>query len=178
MYKYRITNTSADRGAAHARPIFLTEAGRLLQPGDVAPINRLDKGTSELVDCHDLKIEEGSFPPYTPPKKAKVVVKDDDDDDAPRPKAKQSTEKASLVTVDKRKSSKIVPLRAVGDDDEAADEAEVLSSSTDDDDDLGIPAVTKADVAKGKLEDLVDPTPAPSAAVAGFRDNLRVGKKN
>lgn len=176
MYKYRVTNTSADRGPAHARPIFLTEAGRLLQPGDAAPINRLDKGTSELVDCRDLKVEEGAFPPYVPPKKAKVV--DKDDDDAPRPKAAPSTERATLVTVDKRKSSKVVPLRAAGADDEDASEAEVLAASSDDEDDLDIPSVTKADVAKGKLEDLVDPRPTPIAAVAGFHDNLRVGKKN
>lgn len=173
MYKYRITNTAA-------RPIFLTEAGRLLQPGDAAPINRLDKGTSELVSAGELRVDEGSFPPYVAPKKPKAKERvssfDDDEDDAPVKKAAPSTEKAALVIVDKKRSSKVVPLIAAGGEEPADEDVEVMSASTDEDDDLGIPSVTKADIAKGKLADIETPAPVVTAATSGFHDNLRVGK--
>jgi len=181
MFKYRVTNTSGARDAgAHARPIFLTEAGRLLQPGDAAPVNRLDKGTQQLVDAGELKVEEGAFPPYVPPKKKKPVEVDDDDDDRPK-KAAAANEKVGFRDVQtgkNRKNDKVLPLRAAGAEDEDKEEPEILAASTDDDEDLGISAVTKADVvSKTGLPDLVDPTPKPvSAAVAGFHDNLHVGK--
>jgi hypothetical protein len=159
MFKYRVTNTSGARDAgAHARPIFLTEAGRLLQPGDAAPINRLDKGTQQLIDAGELKVEEGAFPPYVPPKKKKAVESDDEDD---RPKkAAAADEKVGFRDVQtgkNRKNDKVVPLRAAGADAEKKDEPEILAASTDDDD-LGVPSVTKADVvSKTGLPDLVEP---------------------
>lgn len=179
MFKYRVTNTSGMRDAgAHARPIFLTEAGRLLQPGDAAPVNRLDKGTQQLVEAGELKVEEGAFPPYVPPKKKPV---EDDDDDQPKKMAAPTHEKAGFRDVQtgkNRKNDKVVPLRAAGADDEQKGGEDVLAASTDEEEDLGIPSVTKADVvSKTGLPDLVDPTPKPaSPAVAGFHDNLHVGK--
>lgn len=181
MFKYRVTNTSGARDAgAHARPIFLTEAGRLLQPGDAAPVNRLDKGTQRLVDAGELTVEEGAFPPYVPPKKKKPIEVDDDDDDRPKKQASPANEKVGFRDVQtgkNRKNDKVVPLRAAGAEEEEAEEQEVMAASTDDEEDLGIPSVTKADVvSKTGLPDLVDPAPKPSAAAAGFNDNFHVGK--
>jgi hypothetical protein len=179
MFKYRLTNTSRERGAAHARPIFLTEAGRLLQPGDAAPINRLDKGTQELIDIGDLKMETGDYPPYVAPKKPKPKRVDDDDFDRPK-KAAPSDEKVGFRDVQtgkNRKNDKVVPLPTAGAEPEKAEEGDAMSASTDDDDDLGIPAVTKNDVvSKTGLKDLDDPSSSSSAAVGGFHDNLHVGK--
>lgn len=186
MFKLRITNTSAERDDGQfARPIFLTEAGRLLQPGEAAPANRLNKGTDELVDCGDLKVEEGNFPAFVEAKKKKPVVEDDDEDD--RPKVTKSTvadksEKATLVTVDRKRSSKIIPMVAAGGDQKEDQEGDKdVMKAGGDDDDLDIPAVTKADLGTGTgLKDpepsSSKPPPAPKVTGAGFHDNHNVGK--
>lgn len=182
MFKYRVTNTSGEREhGAHARPIFLTEAGRLLQPGDVAPINRLDKGTQEIIERGDLRLEEGDFPAYVPPKKPKPKPRDDDDDDQPRTSARKVEDKtpAKFHDVKAGQNKKSVPMIAPGAQDEPEKEdEEVLSASTAGDDEPDdIPAVTKADLGK-KDEDADEDDSAPSAAAAGFTDNFRVGKKD
>ena len=76
MPKYKLTNTSAQ--TKKKRAIFLTEAGRLLKPGEHAVVNRLDKGTELLVNSGALKKEEGDFekpPIFTPEEEARLAGK-------------------------------------------------------------------------------------------------------
>jgi hypothetical protein len=58
--KYNVTNVSthSDKGA---RSVFLTEAGKLLKPGEAISCNRIDSGTWGLEKAGLLKIEEGNF---------------------------------------------------------------------------------------------------------------------
>jgi len=67
MPKYKITNTSpaSEKGA---RNVFLTEAGRLLKPGEHCVVNRVDSGTLAQAEAGLLRVEEGSFaaPPIFP----------------------------------------------------------------------------------------------------------------
>jgi hypothetical protein len=67
--KYNVTNVSASSEKG-ARSVFLTEAGRLLKPGEKVPVNRVDAGTWVLEKDGVLKIEEGDFEPLPifPPK--------------------------------------------------------------------------------------------------------------
>ena len=60
--KYNVTNVSADSEKG-ARGVFLTEAGRLLKPGESVPVNRIDPGTWGLEKAGVLKISEGDFAP-------------------------------------------------------------------------------------------------------------------
>ena len=82
--KYNVTNVSAhsDKGA---RAVFLTEAGKLLKPGDAISCNRIDNGTWGLEKAGLLKIEQGNFaqaPIFTdkPP-----VVPEDETATGPKP---------------------------------------------------------------------------------------------
>jgi regulator of protease activity HflC (stomatin/prohibitin superfamily) len=60
MAKYKITNTS-QKHSDGKRNIFLTEAGKLIKPGEHCLCNRLDSGTQSLVDAKILSVEEGDF---------------------------------------------------------------------------------------------------------------------
>lgn len=78
MYKKKVTNTSHE--SVHgARAIFLTEAGKLLKPGESCVLNRLNSGTERLVTSKLLTVEDGAFekaPLFPkeekPPKKAPI----------------------------------------------------------------------------------------------------------
>ena len=62
MPKYRVTNVSQTQENG-GRNVFLTEAGKLLRPGESCLINRFGEGTSRLRDSGVLKIDEGAFAP-------------------------------------------------------------------------------------------------------------------
>lgn len=57
--KYKVTNITHLHPPYQNR--FLTEAGRLLRPGQSCLANRLDKGTWRDADANLISIEEGSF---------------------------------------------------------------------------------------------------------------------
>jgi len=103
MLKYRVTNISASSKKG-ARNVFLTEAGKLLKPGDKCPVNRLDKGTMVLVDAGVLKLEEGSFAP-TPIFPESEPAKQASDDGAAKAKAEaEAKEKAKAEILAKAKA--------------------------------------------------------------------------
>jgi hypothetical protein len=58
--KFKVTNTS-QLSAGGKRNIFLTEAGKLIKPGESCVCNRLDAGTKRNADAKVLKVEEGDF---------------------------------------------------------------------------------------------------------------------
>jgi hypothetical protein len=60
MAKFKITNTS-QKHSDGKRNIFLTEAGKLIKPGEHCLCNRLDNGTQSLVDAGILSCQEGDF---------------------------------------------------------------------------------------------------------------------
>jgi membrane protein involved in colicin uptake len=72
--KFKIINTS-QLSEGGKRNVFVTEAGKLLKPGDHCVCNRVDAGTRRQADAKVLKIEEGNFqaaalfkkPPVAPP---------------------------------------------------------------------------------------------------------------
>lgn len=75
MANFKITNTSASGGRG-PRSIFLTEAGRLLKPGETCVVNRLDRGTEALAKSGALKVEKGTFekpPIFTPEEEARLA---------------------------------------------------------------------------------------------------------
>ena len=74
MPKYKVTNTSHSSSKGN-RNVFLTEAGKLLKPGEHCVCNRLDNGTRAMAKAGILKVEEGSFarPPIFPPKEDEKV---------------------------------------------------------------------------------------------------------
>lgn len=59
MPKFKVTNTSQKSGSP--RNIFLTEAGKMIKPGEHCVCNRLDSGTQAQVDAGILGLEEGDF---------------------------------------------------------------------------------------------------------------------
>lgn len=67
--RYRITNTSKNP----PKPIFLVEAGKLLQPGESCLAARVDEGTRKQESVGDIKIEEGRFQPAPPPPPPGIV---------------------------------------------------------------------------------------------------------
>lgn len=70
--KYKVTNTS-QLSEGGKRNVFVTEAGKLIKPGEHCVCNRLDNGTRKQADAKVLKIEEGEFP--APPLFPKEPVK-------------------------------------------------------------------------------------------------------
>jgi hypothetical protein len=60
MDKYKVTNTS-QRTEKGARNVFITEAGKLLKPGESCVVNRLDNGTKAQGESGLLHIEQGAF---------------------------------------------------------------------------------------------------------------------
>lgn len=88
MPRFKVTNTSQKK-VKGGKNYFLTEAGKLIKPGEYLVCNRLDNGTRQLIDTGFLGLEEGDFKlpsifdddkkkPDSEPKKS---VWDDDDDD-------------------------------------------------------------------------------------------------
>lgn len=70
--KYKVTNTT-QLSEGGARNVFITEAGKLIKPGETCVCNRLDGGTKRLADAKALQIDEGAFEP--PPVFKKEPVK-------------------------------------------------------------------------------------------------------
>jgi hypothetical protein len=60
MARFKITNNS-QKHSDGKRNIFLTEAGKLIKPGEHCLCNRLDNGTQSLVDAGILAVEQGDF---------------------------------------------------------------------------------------------------------------------
>ena len=151
MLKYRVTNVTA-RDGKPGRAKFIVEAGRLLQPGDSAPVNRLGRETR---DDPDLEVQEGDFPPIVDAPKKQPPAVDDDDDDVPAPpkRAKEEAGPARLVTA--VRGRKIVPLNP-----EPA--KEVASAATESNDDAPLMA--------DELDDEIPSAKAPVAGLGGFVD--------
>jgi hypothetical protein len=159
MLKFRVTNVTARDGKA-GRAKFLVEAGRLLQPGECTPVNRLVQGTREDAD---LLIEEGEFHPI-PTAPRKQVMDEDDENGEP---IKFEAGAAQLVTT--TPTSRSVPLNP-GADDDAGD----------------VPQSAKADdgpLSSDPLDDEIKSAKASSdEAPVGFADATPAkasgGKKN
>jgi hypothetical protein len=148
MLKFRVTNVTAKDGKT-GRAKFLVEAGRLLQPGECAPVNRLVQGTRE---DPDLFIEEGEFNSIPTAPRKQVV--DDEDEDAPPIKVEPGA--AQLVTA--AKARKVVPLNPGVEDDAPA--AAATASKSDDE-----------PLSRDSLDDDVKPAKASEdQAPAGFSD--------
>ena len=60
MAKFKITNES-QKHSEGKRNVFLTEAGKLIKPGEHCVCNRLDNGTQSMVDAGILSVEQGDF---------------------------------------------------------------------------------------------------------------------
>jgi len=60
MYKKKVTNNTA-KSPKGKRAIFLSEVGKLLQPGASFALNRIGPGTQRLIDAGDLQVDEGEF---------------------------------------------------------------------------------------------------------------------
>ena len=98
--KYNVTNVSAhsDKGE---RSVFLTEAGKLLKPGEAISCNRIDSGTWGLEKAGILKIEEGNFaqaPLFVVPPPAPA---EDETPTAPKPED-VAARKAEAAAMDQR----------------------------------------------------------------------------
>jgi len=98
--KYNVTNVSAQSDKS-ARAVFLTEAGKLLAPGDSISCNRIDRGTWGLRDGGLLKIEEGDFP-QAPIFADKPVVPPEDETATPPRAENVAARKADALEMDKR----------------------------------------------------------------------------
>lgn len=123
MHKYKVKNTSK-------AAVFLTEAGRLLRPGEEISVARIDKGTRE---DKRLQITTGEFTPPAPVIKApKKVVEDDEETNAVTKATVQDSSPAELV--DRKRASKSVPLVAAGGENDAGEhegEHEKVAAATD-----------------------------------------------
>ena len=60
MPKFKITNISQTHKDG-AKNFFLTEAGKLIKPGEHCVCNRLDNGTQAQIDAGLMKCEQGDF---------------------------------------------------------------------------------------------------------------------
>jgi hypothetical protein len=60
MPRFKITNES-QKHSEGKRNVFLTEAGKLIKPGEHCLCNRLDNGTQSMIDAGILSKQEGSF---------------------------------------------------------------------------------------------------------------------
>lgn len=98
--KYNVTNvsTSSDKGA---RSVFLTEAGKLLQPGEAITCNRIDNGTWGLEKAGILKIEEGNFAQAPIFAEAPKPPVDDEKPTGPKPED-VAARKAEAAAMDQR----------------------------------------------------------------------------
>ena len=102
MPRFKVTNTSQKK-VKGGKNYFLTEAGKLIKPGEHLVCNRLDNGTRQLVDAGFLGLEEGDFKlpsifdddkkkPASEPEKS--VWDDDNDDDEGIPTANPASYEA------------------------------------------------------------------------------------
>ena len=133
--RYKVTNTSqlSDDGK---RNVFLTEAGKLIKPGESCVCNRLDNGTKRLADAKVLKIEEGKFsaaPLFVKPPVAEPLPP------TPNTSADQERAAADARAMDDRMKAEA-----------AAEEAEAKAKA-----DADAKAEADADAADAKLEDAV-----------------------
>jgi len=132
MAKFKITNTS-QKHSDGKRNIFLTEAGKLIKPGEHCLCNRLDSGTQTLVDSKILSVEEGDFTiPSIFADTAPVSKSDTSDADAAAKTAEADKAAADKAAADKAAAEdKAAADAAAAEDKAAADKAAADAAAAD-----------------------------------------------
>lgn len=138
MYKKKVTNVSASSKKG-ARPIFLTEVGKLLKPGESCVLNRMSPGTERRVTEGLLKVEDGSYKreplftaeqPTEPAKRTPVAV--EVAPPAPQPKVEAAPEEPPAPQPEPAAPSvsmKVVEVEAPAEAEAAPEEADADSPS-------------------------------------------------